>query len=143
MLLRYEDVDLSALSKGMRQYMEIKRQYMDSILFFRLGDFYEMFFDDAITASKELELTLTSKDCGLEEKAPMCGVPYHSCDIYIKRLIDKGYSVVICEQLEDPATAKGIVKRDVVRIITPGTLIESDMLYDSRINWLASVYVEA
>ncbi len=143
MLLRYEDVDLSALSKGMRQYMEIKRQYMDSILFFRLGDFYEMFFDDAITASKELELTLTSKDCGLEEKAPMCGVPYHSCDIYIKRLIDKGYSVVICEQLEDPATAKGIVKRDVVRIITPGTLIESDMLDDSRNNWLASVYVEA
>ncbi len=143
MLLTYKDIDWSSLSKGMKQYMDIKRQYMDSILFFRLGDFYEMFFDDAIIVAKELELTLTSKDCGLETKAPMCGVPFHSADVYIKRLIDKGHSVVICEQLEDPATAKGIVKRDVVRIVTPGTLIESDMLDDSKNNWLASIYVEA
>ncbi len=143
MALTYKDIDMSKVSKGMKQYLDIKMKYMDNILFFRLGDFYEMFFDDAVLVSKELELTLTSKDCGLEERAPMCGIPHHACDTYIKRLIDKGYSVVICEQLEDPATAKGIVKRDVVRIITPGTLTDSNMIDSSENNWLASVYLEA
>lgn len=143
MALSLKDIDLSLLSKGMRQYAEIKLQHQDSILFFRLGDFYEMFFDDAVMVSKELELTLTSKDCGLEERAPMCGVPYHASDVYIKKLIEKGHNVVICEQLEDPATAKGIVKRDVIRIVTPGTLIESDMLDESANNWLACIYLEA
>ena len=143
MPLTYKDVDVSRLSKGMRQYYDLKMQHMDSILFFRLGDFYEMFFDDALLVSKELELTLTSKDCGLDDKAPMCGVPYHASEIYIKKLLDKGYSVVICEQLEDPAAAKGIVKRDVIRIVTPGTLIESNMLDESRNNWLGCIYLEA
>lgn len=140
MSLLIENVDKSKLSAGMRQYFDIKLNYRDSILFFRLGDFYEMFFDDAIAASSILDLALTGKDCGLEERAPMCGVPYHACDNYVKRLIDAGKSVVICEQLEDPATAKGIVKRDVVRIITPGTLIESEMLDEGKNNWLCSLY---
>ena len=124
----------------MRQYMQIKEKYEDCILFFRLGDFYEMFFDDAKTASAELDLTLTGRDCGLEERAPMCGVPYHSCEAYIARLIEKGYRVAICEQTEDPATAKGIVNRDIVRIITPGTVIEDSMLDESKNNYLAAVY---
>ncbi len=143
MALTYKDIDMSRVSKGMKQYLDIKMKYKESILFFRLGDFYEMFFDDAVLAAKELELTLTSKDCGLDERAPMCGVPHHACDTYIKRLIDKGYSVVICEQLEDPATAKGIVKRDVVKIITPGTLTDSSMINSSENNWLCCVYLEA
>ncbi len=143
MPLLLKDVDINSLSKGMRQYVEIKLEHMDSILFFRLGDFYEMFFDDALVASKELELALTSKDCGLPERAPMCGVPHHACDSYIKKLIDKGYNVCICEQLEDPATAKGIVKRDVIRIVTPGTLTDSSMLDEGNNNWLASIYLEA
>lgn len=128
------------LSPMMTQYMEIKEQNKDSIIFFRLGDFYEMFFDDARLASEELELTLTGRDCGLEERAPMCGVPYHSCEGYIARLVEKGYKVAVCEQTEDPATAKGIVKREIVRIITPGTIIEGDMLDESKNNFLASVY---
>lgn len=125
----------------MRQYVDFKLQHMDKIVFFRLGDFYEMFFDDAYTASKVLELTLTGKDCGLEERAPMCGVPFHACDFYIKKLIENGYNVVICEQMEDPAQAKGIVRRDVVRIVTPGTLIDSAMLDEGMNNWLCSVYL--
>lgn len=141
MSLLFKNIDKSKLSAGMRQYYDIKLNYPDSILFFRLGDFYEMFFDDAVTAAAILDLALTGKDCGLEERAPMCGVPHHACDVYVKRLIDAGKSVVICEQLEDPATAKGIVKRDVVRIITPGTLIESEMLDDSKNNWLCSLYL--
>ena len=112
----------------MQQYLAIKEQHKDQILFFRLGDFYEMFFEDAKLASRELELTLTGRDCGLEERAPMCGVPYHSCEIYIKRLIDKGYKVAICEQMENPAEAKGIVKRDIVRIVTTGTVTDNNML---------------
>ena len=112
---------MAELSPMMAQYFEIKQQHKDEILFFRLGDFYEMFFDDALTASKELEITLTGKNCGLEERAPMCGVPYHAVDGYLNRLVSKGYKVAICEQMEDPATAKGLVKRDVVRIVTPGT----------------------
>jgi len=125
----------------MRQYMEIKDKNRDSIVFFRLGDFYEMFFDDAEIASKELDLVLTGKVCGMEERAPMCGIPYHSCEGYIARLIEKGYRVAICEQTEDPATAKGLVNRDIVRVITPGTVIEDSMLDESRNNYLASISI--
>ena len=127
------------LTPMMRQYMEVKENYKDCILMYRLGDFFEMFFDDAKTASKELELVLTGRDCGQEERAPMCGVPFHSADGYIAKLVSKGYKVAICEQMEDPATAKGIVKRDVIRVITPGTVIESSMLDESKNNYLASV----
>ena len=129
---------MAELSPMMRQYMEIKSQHEDSILFFRLGDFYEMFFEDAKKASEELDLVLTGKDCGLQERAPMCGVPYHSCDGYISRLIERGYKVAICEQVEDPATAKGIVKRDVVKIITPGTVLEDTMLDEGKNNFLCA-----
>ena len=142
MSIQLKDIDLSKLSAGMRQYAELKLKNMDSIVFFRLGDFYEMFFEDAVVASRDLEIALTGKDCGLEERAPMCGVPFHACDAYIKKLIEKGHRVVICEQLEDPATAKGIVKRDVVRKITAGTVFESDLLDESKNNWLCSIYVD-
>lgn len=124
----------------MQQYVNIKENYRDAILMFRVGDFYEMFFDDAKTASRELDLVLTGKDCGQEERAPMCGVPFHSVEPYIARLVAKGYKVAICEQLEDPALAKGLVKRDVIRIVTPGTVIESDMLDESRNNYLCGLY---
>ena len=124
----------------MQQYLDIKEEHKDEILFFRLGDFYEMFFDDAITASRELELTLTGKQCGLEERAPMCGVPFHAADTYIARLIGKGYKVAICEQVEDPAAAKGIVKREVIQIVTPGTAMTGSMLSDKDNNYIASVY---
>lgn len=124
----------------MRQYFEIKEKNKDSIVFYRLGDFYEMFFDDAIVASKELELTLTGRDCGQEERAPMCGVPYHSAEAYIARLVEKGYKVAICEQIEDPATAKGLVKRDIIRKISKGTVIEDSMLEDGQNNFLCALY---
>lgn len=127
------------LSPMMQQYFEIKSQYMDTILFFRLGDFYEMFFDDATVASQELDLVLTGRDCGQDEKAPMCGVPFHSADNYIAKLVSRGYKVAICEQMEDPAAAKGIVKRDVIRIITPGTVIEGNMLEDGVNNYLGCI----
>lgn len=130
---------MTELSPMMRQYMEIKSQHQDSILFFRLGDFYEMFYEDAKVASEELDLVLTGKDCGKEERAPMCGIPYHSCEGYIARLVEKGYKVAICEQTEDPAKAKGIVKRDVVRIITPGTVIEDTMLEEGKNSYLSAV----
>jgi len=133
-------ISLEELTPMMKQYMEVKNQYKDCILFYRLGDFYEMFFDDAITASRELEITLTGKDCGLKERAPMCGVPHHSVQNYIAKLISKGYKVAIGEQLEDPATAKGIVKRDVIRVITPGTVIESNILEENKNNYLASIF---
>lgn len=126
----------------MEQYMGIKEQYQDCILLYRLGDFYEMFFDDAITASKVLEIALTGRDCGQEEKAPMCGVPFHSVDSYIPKLIENGYKVAICEQLEDPSEAKGIVKRDVIRIITPGTIIDQNMLDEKSNNYLCCTYIE-
>ena len=116
------------LTPMMKQYLEIKEQHKDCILFFRLGDFYEMFFDDAKLVSQELELVLTGRDCGQEERAPMCGVPFHSCEGYIARLVSRGYKVAICEQVEDPATAQGLVKREVIRVITPGTVIEGSML---------------
>lgn len=133
---------MAALSPMMQQYFEIKKQHPDKLLFFRLGDFYEMFYDDAIVASKELELTLTGRDCGQAERAPMCGVPFHSYENYVARLIEKGYKVAICEQMEDPALAKGLVKRDVVRVVTPGTVIEQSMLQDDRNNFIASILIE-
>ena len=126
----------------MKQYLEVKEQNKDAILFYRLGDFYEMFFDDARVASKELELVLTGRDCGQEERAPMCGVPYHSAEGYIARLIQKGYKVAICEQMEDPALAKGLVKREVIRTVTPGTVIESSMLDENRNNYIAAAYMD-
>ena len=132
---------MAGLSPMMEQYFQIKQNYADTLLFFRLGDFYEMFFEDAKIASKELELVLTGRDCGQEERAPMCGVPFHSADSYIAKLVSRGYKVAICEQVEDPSQAKGIVKRDVVRIVTPGTVIESSMLDEGKNNFLASVYI--
>ncbi len=133
---------MAELSPMMQQYLKIKEENQDAILFFRLGDFYEMFFDDAKLASKELELTLTGRDCGLKERAPMCGVPYHSCESYIARLVQKGYKVAICEQMEDPSKAKNIVKRDIVRVVTPGTVIESSMLDESRNNYISCMYAD-
>ncbi|EOD01047.1 DNA mismatch repair protein MutS [Caldisalinibacter kiritimatiensis] len=133
---------MAKLTPMMQQYMDIKEKYKDTILFFRLGDFYEMFFDDAITASKELEITLTSRDCGKGKKAPMCGVPFHSADSYIAKLVEKGYKVAICEQIEDPAKAKGIVKRDVVRIITPGTITDLNILDEKSNNYLCCLYID-
>ena len=127
------------LSPMMQNYLATKEQYKDCMLFYRLGDFYEMFFDDAKIASRELEITLTGRACGLDERAPMCGVPYHAVDIYVSRLIAKGYKVAICEQLEDPKTAKGIVKRDVIRVVTPGTVIETNMLEEKKNNYIMSI----
>ncbi len=132
---------MAGLSPMMEQYFQIKQNYPDTILFFRLGDFYEMFFEDAKIASKELEIALTGRGCGQEERAPMCGVPFHASETYIARLVARGYNVAICEQVEDPSQTKGIVKRDVVRIVTPGTVIESNMLDESKNNFLASVYI--
>lgn len=133
---------MSEMTPMMSQYLQIKKDYSDAILFFRLGDFYEMFFDDALTASKVLELTLTARSYSKGEKAPMCGVPFHSADGYIAKLVSAGYKVAICEQTEDPATAKGIVKRDVIRVITKGSIIENNMLDDSKNNYLACVYFD-
>lgn len=135
-------IDFDKLSPMMKQYFSVKNKCTDHILFFRLGDFYEMFFDDAIMVSKELELTLTGRDCGLEERAPMCGIPYHAADIYIKKLIENGHKVAICEQLTDPKETKGIVERDIIRIVTSGTLTESNLLDDSKNNYIGAVYVQ-
>lgn len=131
---------MGAVTPMMQQYLDMKEQYKDCILFFRLGDFYEMFFKDAEVASRELEITLTGKDCGLEERAPMCGVPFHAAETYISRLINKGFKVAICEQVEDPALAKGLVKREVIRIVTPGTVVDSSMLDEKKNNYLLSIY---
>ena len=138
--MRIEDIDRSKLSPMMKQYLEIKENYKNYIIFFRVGDFYEMFFEDAIRVSKAISLTLTGKDCGLEERAPMCGVPFHACDEYAKKLIEHGFMVAICEQLEDPANTKTLVKRDVIRVITPGTVIEDSMLDETSNNYLCSFY---
>ena len=133
---------MAKMTPMMRQYLDMKDRYPGMILFFRLGDFYEMFFEDAKLVSRELELTLTGKSCGMEERAPMCGVPFHSAETYINRLIEKGYKVAICEQMEDPATTKGLVKRDVIRVVTPGTVIEQSMLEDRRNSYLLSVCMD-
>ena len=133
-------VDKSKCSPMMQKYLETKEKYQDTILFYRLGDFYEMFFDDAILVSKELEITLTGKDCGLEERAPMAGVPFHAADTYIAKLVSKGYKVAICEQLEDPKTTKGIVKRGVIKVVTPGTIVESNMLEERKNNFIMAIY---
>ena len=134
------NIDKEKCSPMMQKYLETKEQYQDCVLFYRLGDFYEMFFDDAIKVSRELELTLTGKDCGLEERAPMCGIPHHAAETYIARLIAKGYKVAICEQLEDPKTTKGIVKRGVIKIVTPGTVVESNMLEERKNNYIMAIY---
>ncbi len=131
---------MAEYSPMMQHYLDMKEKYKDCILFYRLGDFYEMFFDDAVKVSKELELTLTGKECGQEERAPMCGVPFHAAETYISRLISKGYKVAICEQLEDPKKAKGMVKRDVIRVVTPGTVIEANLLDDRKNNYIMCVY---
>ena len=130
---------MAELTPMMQQYIDTKKEYPDCILFYRLGDFYEMFFEDALTASKELEITLTGKNCGLDERAPMCGVPYHAVDSYLNRLVSKGYKVAICEQMEDPSTAKGLVKREVVRIVTPGTNLDTQALDETRNNYIMCV----
>ena len=127
------------LTPMMKQYMQTKEEYKDCILFYRLGDFHEMFFDDALTASKELEITLTGKNCGLEERAPMCGIPYHAVDSYLNRLVSKGYKVAICEQVEDPKTAKGIVKREVIRVVTPGTNLDTQGLDETKNNYIMCI----
>ena len=130
---------MAGLSPMMVQYMETKKQYHDCILFYRLGDFYEMFFDDALTASRELEITLTGKECGLEERAPMCGVPYHAVDAYLSRLVQKGYKVAIAEQMEDPKLTKGLVKREVIRVVTPGTITSTSALDETKNNYLMGI----
>lgn len=137
------NIDKDKLSPMMKRYFQIKDNYPDCLLFFRLGDFYEMFFDDAVTASRVLDLTLTGRDCGLEERAPMCGVPYHAVDNYIRRLIENGYRVAICEQLSDPATSKGLVDRDVVRVVSSGTVMEEDILDEKKSNYLCSIFSNA
>ncbi len=134
-----KEINMSELSPMMKHYLDTKEEYNDCILFYRLGDFYEMFFDDAKIVAKELELTLTGKSCGLKERAPMCGVPYHSAEMYINRLIKNGYKVAICEQVEDPKTAKGMVKREVIRVVTPGTNTDTDALDDGKNNYILSI----
>jgi len=131
---------MAKLTPMMQQYMEIKKEYEDYILFFRLGDFYEMFFEDAVTASRVLDITLTARGCGLEEKAPLAGIPYHAAEGYLSKLVAGGYKVAICEQIEDPKQAKGIVKRAVTRIVTPGTVTDPNMLKDSVNNYVLTIY---
>ena len=133
---------MAEMTPMMQQYLDMKAANPDSLLFYRIGDFYEMFFDDAKIASRELELTLTGRDCGQEERAPMCGVPHHACEAYIARLVKKGYKVAICEQLEDPAKAVGLVKRDIIRVVTPGTVTESSMLEEKSNNYLSALYLQ-
>ena len=130
---------LAEITPMMQQYLKTKEEYKDCILFYRLGDFYEMFFDDALIASKELEIALTGKNCGMEERAPMCGVPYHAVEAYLNKLVSKGYKVAICEQVEDPKTAKGIVKREVIRVVTPGTNTDLKALDESRNNYIMCI----
>ncbi len=130
---------MSKLTPMMEQYLSIKEKHKDAILFFRLGDFYEMFFEDAKEASKILEIALTGKSCGLQERAPMCGIPYHSCEGYIQKLIEAGKKVAICEQMEDPKMTKGLVKREVIRIITPGTFINEKLIGSFQNNYILSV----
>ena len=137
---RYKNIE--TFSPMMQHYIETKKQYKDCILCYRLGDFYEMFFEDAIIASRELELTLTGKDCGQAERAPMCGIPHHAGDTYMSRLVEKGYKVAICEQVEDPKEAKGIVKREVIKVVTPGTVVDGNLLEEKKNNYIMSIYKE-
>jgi DNA mismatch repair protein MutS len=123
----------------MNQYAEIKDRYKDELLFFRLGDFYELFFEDADIASRELELTLTGKNAGLKERVPMCGIPHHACKSYIEKLVNKGYKVAICEQLEDPRFTKGMVKRDVIEVVTKGTMVDLEFLNERDFNYIGSI----
>ena len=131
---------MAQLTPMMQQYLDLKEEYADCILMFRLGDFYEMFFDDAILVSKELELVLTGRDCGLPERAPMCGVPHHAVDAYMAKLVANGHKVAICDQLEDPRAAKGIVKRGITRVVTPGTVVETSMLQENENSYILSVF---
>jgi DNA mismatch repair protein MutS len=140
MSLMHDALDSDKITPMMQQYLDQKKLWPDCILFFRLGDFFEMFFEDAVTGSRELDLTLTGRDCGQTERAPMCGVPFHAADVYISRLVAKGYKVAICEQVEDPALARGIVRREVIRVITPGTVTDSAMLDERRNNYILAVY---
>ena len=137
--MKRSEVNINDLSPMMRQYMEIKNEHLDELLFYRLGDFYELFFEDGETASRELELTLTGKNAGLNERIPMCGVPYHSVKPYIEKLINKGYKVAICEQLEDPKTTKGMVKRGVTQVISKGTVVDLELLNEHNNHYIASV----
>ena len=137
---RYKNID--SFSPMMRHYITTKAKYPDCILCYRLGDFFEMFFEDAIICSRELELTLTGKDCGQQERAPMCGIPHHAIDSYISKMVSRGYKVAICEQLEDPSKAKGIVKRDVIKVVTPGTNVEGTLAEEKKNNFIMSIYKE-
>ena len=134
-----KDVNINDVSPMMREYLKTKSEYEGIILFYRLGDFYEMFFDDAITASHELELTLTGKQCGLKERVPMCGVPHHALNVYLEKLIEKGYKVAICEQMEDAKNTKGIVKREVIQIVSAGTITSTDIVNEKDFNYIASI----
>ena len=137
--MKFSEVNIDELSPMMKEYVKTKSEYKDVLLFYRLGDFYELFFEDAETASHELELTLTGKNAGLSEKVPMCGVPHHAVNVYLERLIDKGYKVAICEQVEDPKTSKGIVKREVIQIVSKGTLTNTECLDEGNYNFVGSI----
>ena len=137
--MKLSEVDIAKVSPGIKQYIDVKKSNPDVIIFFRLGDFYEMFFEDAINISRELELTLTSKNAGLEERIPMCGIPYHAAKLYIDKLVEKGYKVGICEQLEDPKKAKGIVKRDIVQIVSKGTIMDNESLKEYENNYIGNI----
>ncbi|MCI8588104.1 MAG: DNA mismatch repair protein MutS, partial [Bacilli bacterium] len=137
--MKRSEVDIEKISPMMKQYLEIKKQYEDTIIFFRLGDFYEMFFEDAVTASHELELTLTGKNCGLEERVPMCGIPYHAYKAYLDKLIERGYKVAICEQITDPKLTKGMVEREVIQVVTKGTRLD-DAIDSKDFNYIGSIY---
>ena len=135
--VKRSEVNYEDLSPMMKQYMDIKKDYEEELLFYRIGDFYELFFEDGLTASRELELTLTGKNAGLKERVPMCGVPHHAVNVYLEKLIDKGYKVAIAEQVEDPKTAKGLVKREVTQIVSKGTLTNSESLNEKDYNYIA------
>ena len=137
--MKRNEVNIDSVSPMMKEYLKTKSEYEDTLLFYRLGDFYELFFEDAEIASHELELTLTGKNAGLEERVPMCGVPHHASNIYIQKLVDKGYKVAICEQVEDPKTAKGIVKREVIEVVSKGTLTNTEALNEHDFNFIASI----
>ena len=137
--MHIDDVDLSKISPMMKQYIDIKKENLDNILFFRLGDFYEMFFEDAILVSNLLELTLTGKNCGLEERVPMCGIPFHAAEVYINKLLDLGYKIAICEQVEDPKLAKGLVKRDIIQVVSSGTKMTLESLDEKENNYIGYI----